>query len=106
MFSQTVEIAPGAIHLTRYLTFDDQRAIVRTCLDLGGPDAGFYTPVVRGEHPMSVRMLCLGRHWNARTYTYEDGQWKERMPAQLKKELADGPDAWLKALQDAGTCDS
>jgi alkylated DNA repair protein (DNA oxidative demethylase) len=21
---------------------------------------------------MSVRMLCLGRHWNARTYTYED----------------------------------
>ena len=21
---------------------------------------------------MSVRMLCLGRHWNARTYAYED----------------------------------
>jgi len=21
---------------------------------------------------MRVRMLCLGRHWNARTYTYED----------------------------------
>src|SRR5207249_5521689 len=21
--------------------------------------------------PMSVRMLCLGRHWNARTYSYE-----------------------------------
>ena len=21
---------------------------------------------------MSVQMLCLGRHWNARTYSYED----------------------------------
>ena len=41
------------------------------CLDLGAAAAGFYTPIVRGGHPMSVRMLCLGRHWNARTYRYE-----------------------------------
>jgi DNA alkylation damage repair protein AlkB len=89
MFSQTVEIAPGAIHLTRYLTLDDQRAIVSKCLDLGAADAGFYTPVVRGEHPMSVRMLCLGRHWNARTYAYEavrtdvDGRPAPPLPAEF-----------------------
>jgi alkylated DNA repair protein (DNA oxidative demethylase) len=40
-------------------------------LSLGAAEAGFYTPVVRGGHPMSVRMLCLGRHWNAREYRYE-----------------------------------
>jgi DNA alkylation damage repair protein AlkB len=46
--------------------------VARQCLELGARDAGFYTPIVRGGHPMSVRMLCLGRHWNARTYSYED----------------------------------
>lgn len=30
-----------------------------------------YVPVVRGGGRMHVRMLCLGRHWNGRTYTYE-----------------------------------
>jgi alkylated DNA repair protein (DNA oxidative demethylase) len=31
-----------------------------------------YTPTVRGGRKMSVGMLCLGRHWNALTYQYED----------------------------------
>ena len=30
-----------------------------------------YVPVVRGGGKMHVRMLCLGRHWNGKTYTYE-----------------------------------
>lgn len=46
--------------------------VATRCLEIGAADAGFYTPIVRGGHPMSVRMLCLGRHWNALTYTYED----------------------------------
>ena len=60
------------MYLARYLTFEDQRSIAGRCLTLGAGPAGFYTPIVRGGHPMSVRMLCLGRHWNARTYSYED----------------------------------
>jgi alkylated DNA repair protein (DNA oxidative demethylase) len=68
----TVAIVPGAVHFARYLSYDRQRALAAKCLALGAGEAGFYTPKVRGEHPMSVRMLCLGRHWNARTYTYED----------------------------------
>lgn len=31
-----------------------------------------YTPTVRGGRKMSVGMLCLGKHWNALTYEYED----------------------------------
>jgi DNA alkylation damage repair protein AlkB len=69
--SVSVEITPGAFHLRRYLSLDDQRSIAEQCLDIGRQDAGFYTPIVRGGHPMSVRMLCLGRHWNARLYAYE-----------------------------------
>jgi len=72
MTASVTEIAPGAMYLARYLTFDDQRSIAARCLALGSGPAGFYTPIVRGGHPMSVRMLCLGRHWNARTYSYED----------------------------------
>jgi DNA alkylation damage repair protein AlkB len=67
-----IEIAPGAWYLPRHVSPARQAAIAAQCLELGSHEAGFYTPIVRGVHPMSVRMLCLGRHWNARTYTYED----------------------------------
>ena len=67
-----VEIASGAVHLKQYLSSEEQQFVARSCLELGSAEAGFYTPIVRGGHPMSVRMLCLGRHWNARTYSYED----------------------------------
>lgn len=67
-----LEIAPGAVHLMHHVTPEEQRDTAERCLELGAADAGFYTPIVRGGHPMSVRMLCLGRHWNARTYSYED----------------------------------
>jgi len=62
------------MHLPKRLALDRQRRLVERCLELGSRDAGFYTPIVRGNHPMSVKMLCLGRHWNARTYRYEDNR--------------------------------
>jgi DNA alkylation damage repair protein AlkB len=67
-----LDVAPGAVHLRGYLAVAEQRAIASRCLELGAQAAGFYTPIVRGGHPMSVQMLCLGRHWNARRYSYED----------------------------------
>src|SRR5262245_57083320 len=36
---------------------------------MDGPHGG-YVPTVRGGGRMRVRMFCLGRHWNAQTYTY------------------------------------
>jgi len=65
-------IAPGALHLPEYLTFTEQSAVAARCIEMGSRPVGFYTPIVRGKHPMSVRMMCLGKHWNARTYSYED----------------------------------
>ena len=89
-----LEIGPGAWHLRRHLSDAEQAAIAAQCLELGSREAGFYTPIVRGEHPMSVRMLCLGRHWNARTYTYEDvrsdidGRPVPALPADLGRIAA------------------
>lgn len=90
MATAAIEIAPGAVHLKGYLSAEDQRAVAERCLALGAAGAGFYTPVVRGGHPMSVRMLCLGRHWNARTYSYEDRRSDvDGLPApSLPAELA------------------
>ena len=30
-----------------------------------------YVPVGCGDEKMYARMLCLGRHWNPKTYQYE-----------------------------------
>jgi len=66
-----VEIAPGASHLRRYLAIDDQRTLVDQCRALVDGPVPAYVPVVRGGGRMHVRMLCLGRHWNGKTYAYE-----------------------------------
>jgi alkylated DNA repair protein (DNA oxidative demethylase) len=68
--SDRVEVAPGAVWLRGHLSIDDQRALITQSQEfLNGP-AGGYVPVVRGGGRMHVRMVCLGRHWNAMTYQY------------------------------------
>jgi len=67
----TTQVAPGAHHLRQFLSIDEQRALVGQCRALlDGPVPG-YVPIVRGGGKMHVRMLCLGRHWNGKTYRYE-----------------------------------
>jgi alkylated DNA repair protein (DNA oxidative demethylase) len=90
-----VEIAPGAFHLRHYLDLDAQVALVERCRALVDGDTPAYVPVVRGGGKMHVRMVCLGRHWNGKTYKYEetrsdfDGLPAPPLPAELKS-LADG----------------
>src|SRR5204862_8314729 len=85
-----MEIAPGAFHLHHYLSLDAQRGLAEECRALHeGPVPG-YVPVVRGGGQMHVRMLCLGRHWNGKTYTYEptrsdfDGKPAPALPDRFK----------------------
>src|SRR5436853_7919008 len=67
-----MEIAPGAFHLAAYLSVDAQRSLVDRCRALVDGPVAAYVPTVRGGGKEDVRMLCLGRHWNGRTYRYED----------------------------------
>ncbi len=84
-----IEFGPGAVWLRACLTFDEQRALAARCRALMEGSAGGYVPTVRGGGKMRVRMLCLGRHWNARTYTYEptrgdfDGEPVQPLPADF-----------------------
>ena len=54
-----------------YLPLEDQRALVAECRALVDGAVPAYVPTVRGGGKMHVRMLCLGRHWNGKTYAYE-----------------------------------
>jgi len=67
----STEVAPGAVWLRRRLSIDEQHALVARCRALMEGPGGGYVPTVRGGGRMRVRMTCLGRHWNAMTYTYE-----------------------------------
>lgn len=71
MPSTRMEIYPGAVLLPQFLSRREQRELVEQCRDIGTGATGWYVPTVRGGGQMRVRMVCLGRHWNARTYHYE-----------------------------------
>jgi alkylated DNA repair protein (DNA oxidative demethylase) len=82
-------LVPGAVWLPGLLGPGAQRALAAACLArLDGPHGG-YVPRVRGGGRMRVRMVCLGRHWNAATYRYEamradhDGAPVEPVPEEL-----------------------
>jgi alkylated DNA repair protein (DNA oxidative demethylase) len=64
-------VAPGAFHLHGYLPLERQRALADMCRALMDGPVPAYVPIVRGGGKMHVRMLCLGRHWNGKTYRYE-----------------------------------
>src|SRR5437867_8064356 len=92
-----VEVAPGAFHLPRALSIARQRALVDQCRALVDGDVPAYVPVVRGGGKMHVRMLCLGRHWNGKSYSYEsartdfDGKPVPPLPGEfrdLAREIA------------------
>jgi len=67
-----MKLEPGLFLFQHYLAADDQRRLWSLCRTLADGPVPMYTPTVRGGHKMSVGMLCLGRHWNALTYTYEE----------------------------------
>jgi len=68
--TERVEVAPGAVWLRGCLTHGEQLCLASEALSLLDGPGGGYVPTVRGGGRMHVRMMCLGRHWNALTYTY------------------------------------
>ena len=104
-----MEIAPGAFHLHRYLALEAQRALVDQCQALVDGAVPAYVPVVRGGGRMHVRMLCLGRHWNGKTYSYEqtrtdfDGLPAPALPDNLRA-LANAIAASTGMTLDADLC--
>ncbi|HEY7284132.1 MAG TPA: alpha-ketoglutarate-dependent dioxygenase AlkB [Vicinamibacterales bacterium] len=96
-----MNVFPGLVLFQNRLTHDEQVQLWKTCDALANGPVPMYTPTVRGGRKMSVGMLCLGRHWNAMTYTYEptrsdfDGLPVPPIPEEVR-QLAE------RAAADAG----
>lgn len=69
---EATPLGPGVMWLRRFVSLDDQRSLVERCQRIIDGPAGGYVPTVRGGGKMRVRMVCLGRHWNPLTYTYQE----------------------------------
>ena len=70
--STIVRLADGLVCFERRLDVNEQRALWSECRALADGPVPMYTPTVRGGRRMSVGMLCLGKHWNGMTYSYEN----------------------------------
>jgi len=66
-----IAVADGASLLKSWLSIAQQRELIDECRAIMDGPHGGYVPTVRGGGKMRVRMVCLGRHWNALTYAYE-----------------------------------
>jgi DNA oxidative demethylase len=112
-----MQIGEGAFHLRRFLPLDAQRSLLDRCRALMDGAVPAYVPTVRGGGRMHVRMLCLGRHWNGKTYRYTptredfDNQPAPPLPesfAALASEIAASvgmtlsPDICIMNYYDAG----
>ncbi len=90
-----MELGPGAFHLRHALPIEVQCTLVERCRELIDGPIPAYVPTVRGGGKMHVRMLCLGRHWNGKTYRYEstrsdfDGLPAPPLPAGLRTLASD-----------------
>ena len=65
-------LAPGLVLFQSRIPVAEQRELWQLCGELAEGPVPMYTPTVRGGRKMSVGMLCLGKHWNGLTYSYED----------------------------------
>jgi alkylated DNA repair protein (DNA oxidative demethylase) len=69
-----MQLEPGLFLFQSRVVAAEQRELWQTCRALADGPVPMYTPIVRGGRKMSVGMLCLGKHWNALTYRYEDAR--------------------------------
>jgi alkylated DNA repair protein (DNA oxidative demethylase) len=93
---ELVTIADGAIWLKHWLSVDAQRRLVDQCRAIMNGPTGGYVPTVRGGGKMHVRMVCLGRHWNALTYKYESTRTDHD-----DAPVAPVPEAWVQLASRA-----
>ncbi|MEV5431688.1 alpha-ketoglutarate-dependent dioxygenase AlkB [Streptomyces sp. NPDC052701] len=88
LFPRTrTRIAPGAVHVPDWLDAGAQRELLEACREWARPPAGLRTVRTPGGGTMSVRQVCLGRHWYpygyARTAVDGDGAPVKPFPALL-----------------------
>ncbi len=83
------EVAPGAVHLPGRLGMDWQRELVTACRRWARGPVPMRAAVLPGGHPMSVRTVCLGWHWQPYRYSRTADDAGGGRVAELPDWLAD-----------------
>ena len=74
------ELGPGAVHLPGWLDLPGQQRLVAAYREWSAGPVPVEAPVLPGGHPMSVRMVCLGWHWQPYRYTRTAGNGAHVLP--------------------------
>jgi alkylated DNA repair protein (DNA oxidative demethylase) len=79
------DVAPGAVHVPGWLDAEEQRRLLDACRGWARPPAGMRRTRLPGGGTMSVRTVCLGRHWVPYRYqrTADDGTAVKAFPDWL-----------------------
>lgn len=95
------EVAPGAVHLPGWLGLERQQELVAACRRWARGPVPMRAAVLPGGHPMSVRTVCLGWHWQPYRYTRTADDAGGGTVAELSDWLADlGRSALADAYAD------
>ncbi len=63
------DLLPGVVWVRKWLSLEEQRALVRAFRAWAAPPAGLRHPRVPSGHLMSVQSVCLGWHWYPYVYS-------------------------------------
>lgn len=95
------EIAPGAVHLPRWLSQKQQRFLADQFRAWAAGPVPARRAVLPGGHPMSVRTVCLGWHWQPYAYTRQASDVNGERVLEFPDWLAElGRRALADAYQD------
>src|SRR5829696_577389 len=67
--SQRHELLPDVVHISGFLSDDEQRDLMAQFRQWALPPAGLRHPRVPRGHLMSVQSVCLGWHWQPYAYS-------------------------------------
>ncbi len=95
---ERAEVGPGAVHVPRWLTLDQQRWLVGQFAEWTRGPVPLRAARVRG-HEMSVRTVCLGWHWQPYRYTRRATDVNDRLVLPFPEWMAR---LGRRALTEAG----
>ncbi|KAM7265982.1 hypothetical protein ACFE04_003665 [Oxalis oulophora] len=81
-------LGSGMVLLKRHLSLTQQINIVKTCRDLGLGPAGFFQPQYHSGAKLSLRMMCMGLHWNHLTRKYDEQRPEGTRPPTIPEEFS------------------
>ncbi|GAA2095549.1 alpha-ketoglutarate-dependent dioxygenase AlkB [Microlunatus panaciterrae] len=100
-------VAPGAVHLPGWLSLAQQQFLVRQFEDWSSGPVPIRAARLPGGRQMSVRMVCLGWHWQPYRYTREAADVNAARVLELPEWLGDlGRQALAKAYEDPGAAEA